>query len=228
MAVGVPVQGDDAPRLIARALRHLDALPEVDVIVVARGGGSLEDLMAFNSEPVCRAVAASATPVVSAVGHERDVTLCDLVADVRVSTPTAAAAAVVPSREALETHLADSAQALRPRAAAGRGRAPRRRCGGRSGALARGARAGAGELAGAGSSGLAPRLARRRCGGPRPAAAGRAERAEAMLAPAVAAADRRARLRDRARRPTGGAVVADAAGVDAGPRAVDRSCATGA
>ena len=112
VVVGVPVQGDDAPRLIARALRHLDALPEVDVIVVARGGGSLEDLMAFNGEPVCRAVAASATPVVSAVGHERDVTLCDLVADVRVSTPTAAAAAVVPSREAVETHLADAGQAL--------------------------------------------------------------------------------------------------------------------
>ena len=99
-------------RLIARALRHLDRMPAVDVIVVARGGGSLEDLMAFNGEPVCRAVADAATPVVSAVGHERDVTLCDLVADVRVSTPTAAAVAVVPSREAVETHLADARQAL--------------------------------------------------------------------------------------------------------------------
>ena len=75
------------------------------MIVVARGGGSLEDLMAFNSEIVCRAVAASATPVVSAVGHERDVTLCDEVADVRVATPTAAAAVVVPSAEALEGRI---------------------------------------------------------------------------------------------------------------------------
>ena len=166
MAVDVPVQGEDAPRLIARALRHLDALPEVDVIVVARGGGSLEDLMAFNGEPVCRAVAASATPVVSAVGHERDVTLCDLVADVRVSTPTAAAAAVVPSREALETHLADSAQALGRgllRARAGAEEALR-------GALrrpgARAARAGRARPA-TGSSGWR-RAWRRRCGGPRP------------------------------------------------------------
>lgn len=110
--VSVPVQGDPAPGLIARALAHLDATPGVDVIVIARGGGSLEDLMAFNSEVVCRAVAASGTPVVSAVGHERDVTLCDLVADVRVSTPTAAAAAVVPSLEAMEAHLDDAATAI--------------------------------------------------------------------------------------------------------------------
>ena len=100
--VGVPVQGDAAPGLIARAIAHLDAMPDVDVIVVARGGGSLEDLMAFNSEMVCRAVAAAATPIVSAVGHERDVTLCDLVADVRVATPTAVAEVVVPSAAALE------------------------------------------------------------------------------------------------------------------------------
>ncbi len=110
--VSVPVQGDAAPALIVRALRHLDALPEVDAIVVARGGGSLEDLMAFNSESVCRAVASLATPVVSAVGHERDVTLCDLVADVRVSTPTAAAAAVVPSLDALQARLDDASAAV--------------------------------------------------------------------------------------------------------------------
>lgn len=110
--VSVPVQGEAAPGLIVRALRHLDAVADVDVIVIARGGGSLEDLMAFNDERVCRAVAATVTPVVSAVGHERDVTLCDLVADVRVSTPTGAAAAVVPSREALDAHLADSAAAI--------------------------------------------------------------------------------------------------------------------
>jgi exodeoxyribonuclease VII large subunit len=112
LLVGVPVQGDAAPGMIVRALRHLSARPDVDVIVVARGGGSLEDLMAFNSESVCRAVAEARVPVVSAVGHERDVTLCDLVADVRVATPTAAAAAVVPSMEALETRLADAGPAL--------------------------------------------------------------------------------------------------------------------
>jgi exodeoxyribonuclease VII large subunit len=112
LLVSVPVQGDAAPASIVRALRHLDGLPDVDVIVIARGGGSLEDLMAFNDEGVCRAVAAARTPVVSAVGHERDVTLCDLVADVRVSTPTAAAAAVVPSREALDARLADAAAAI--------------------------------------------------------------------------------------------------------------------
>ncbi len=110
--VSVPVQGEVAPGMIVRAVRHLDAIPDVDVIVIARGGGSLEDLMAFNDEGVCRAVAATSTPVVSAVGHERDVTLCDLVADLRVSTPTAAAAAVVPSREALDAHLADAAAAI--------------------------------------------------------------------------------------------------------------------
>ncbi|MGD9694963.1 MAG: exodeoxyribonuclease VII large subunit [Thermoleophilia bacterium] len=125
LLVDVPVQGDDAPRLIARAVRHLDAVRDVDVIVVARGGGSLEDLMAFNSEPACRAVAAAATPVVSAVGHERDVTLCDEVADLRVSTPTAAAEAVLPSMEALRVRLADAQGAsvrglLRARAAAER------------------------------------------------------------------------------------------------------------
>ena len=128
--VSAPVQGDAAPDLIVRALRHLDRLPEVEVIIVARGGGSLEDLMAFNSEPVCRAVAGCGTPVVSAVGHERDVTLCDLVADVRASTPTAAAAVVVPSLEAVEARLGDSSVAL----TRGLSRAARWRAGRSSGA----------------------------------------------------------------------------------------------
>lgn len=109
---GVPVQGDAAPAMIARAIAHLNRVAGVEVIVVARGGGSLEDLMAFNSETVCRAVAASRVPVVSAVGHERDVTLCDEVADLRVATPTAAAAAVVPSAEALEARLRDASLAM--------------------------------------------------------------------------------------------------------------------
>lgn len=90
------VQGEGAPAEIVRAIGYLDGQPDVDVIVLARGGGPLEDLMAFNSEAVCRAVAASATPIVSAVGHETDMTVCDLVADLRVSTPTKAAEAVVP------------------------------------------------------------------------------------------------------------------------------------
>ncbi len=110
--VGTQVQGDAAPAEIARAVRYLDRHPEVDVIVVARGGGSLEDLMPFNSEAVARAVAASGTPVVSAVGHEKDVTVCDLVADLRVSTPTAAAEAVVPDAAALERGLDAAAGAL--------------------------------------------------------------------------------------------------------------------
>lgn len=103
--VDVPVQGDAAAPAIVRALRRLAAMPDVDVVIVTRGGGALEDLMAFNSEDVCRAVAASRAPVVSAVGHERDVTLCDLVADLRVSTPTAAARAVVPDAMELARRL---------------------------------------------------------------------------------------------------------------------------
>ena len=212
VVVSVPVQGDEAPRLIARALRHLDAVTEVDAIVVARGGGSLEDLMAFNSEAVCRAVASSSTPVVSAVGHERDVTLCDLVADVRVSTPTAAAAAVVPSREAIETHLADSGQAIVRgllRARAGAEEAVR----GRSAALGRALR-GRGELARDRAERLAPRLAPalRRAGA---AAAARADRAEAMLA---VLSPRRTVARGYAivRESGSDRVIADAAAVEAG------------
>lgn len=100
------VQGESAPADLIRAIAYLDAIPDVDVIVIARGGGSLEDLMAFNSEQVCRAVGAAVTPIVSAVGHETDVTLCDLVADLRVSTPTKAAEAVVPDATQLTAHLA--------------------------------------------------------------------------------------------------------------------------
>lgn len=112
LLVDVPVQGDPAPDAIARALHLLDARTDIDVIIVARGGGSLEDLMAFNSERVCRAVATCATPVVSAVGHEKDVTLCDLVADRRVSTPTGAAEVVVPDLRALTDRLGAQGRAL--------------------------------------------------------------------------------------------------------------------
>jgi exodeoxyribonuclease VII large subunit len=87
----VQVQGESAGRQIAEALTALNDLGTVDVIIVGRGGGSLEDLWSFNEEIVVRAIAASRVPVVSAVGHEIDVTLADFVADLRAPTPSAAA-----------------------------------------------------------------------------------------------------------------------------------------
>ncbi|TKS62253.1 MAG: exodeoxyribonuclease VII large subunit [Nitrospira sp.] len=92
----VHVQGESAGRQIVEALNALNDLSFVDVIIVGRGGGSLEDLWSFNEEIVVRAIAASHVPVVSAVGHEIDVTLADFVADLRAPTPSAAAEAVVP------------------------------------------------------------------------------------------------------------------------------------
>ncbi len=92
----VAVQGTTAVSEVTEALLRLDADPEVDVIVVTRGGGSLEDLLPFSNEALVRAVAACRTPVVSAIGHESDTPLMDLVADVRASTPTDAAKCVVP------------------------------------------------------------------------------------------------------------------------------------
>jgi exodeoxyribonuclease VII large subunit len=90
------VQGPRAARAVVDALRALVGVPQLDVIVVARGGGSFEDLLPFSDERLVRAIAASPVPVVSAVGHEQDAPLCDLAADVRASTPTAAARLVVP------------------------------------------------------------------------------------------------------------------------------------
>jgi len=92
----VAVQGSYAAAEVTDALHRLDADPEVDVIVIARGGGSLEDLLPFSNEDLIRAVAACRTPVVSAIGHEQDTPLLDYVADVRASTPTDAAKRVVP------------------------------------------------------------------------------------------------------------------------------------
>lgn len=100
----VRVQGRGAGIELAAALADLNATEEIDVIIIGRGGGSLEDLWAFNEELVVRAVAASRVPVVSAVGHEVDVTLTDLVADCRAATPTAAAGLVVPHRNDLRVH----------------------------------------------------------------------------------------------------------------------------
>jgi exodeoxyribonuclease VII large subunit len=92
----VQVQGESSGRQIAEALARLNEWGSVDVIIVGRGGGSLEDLWSFNEEIVVRAIAASHAPVVSAIGHEMDVTLADFVADLRAPTPSAAAEAVVP------------------------------------------------------------------------------------------------------------------------------------
>jgi exodeoxyribonuclease VII large subunit len=102
---GTRVQGDGASADIASALRRLVASGLPDVVIVGRGGGSLEDLWAFNEEPVARAVAESPIPIVSAVGHEVDVTIADLVADARAPTPSAAAETVVPDAAALRAQL---------------------------------------------------------------------------------------------------------------------------
>jgi exodeoxyribonuclease VII large subunit len=99
------VQGSGAGLRIASALRRVAAHPEVDVVILARGGGSFEDLLPFSEEVVVRTVAACAVPVVSAVGHEQDTPLCDLAADVRASTPTAAARLVVPDLSELRAGL---------------------------------------------------------------------------------------------------------------------------
>lgn len=96
-----PVQGAGAADEIAAAIRTANERGEVDVLIVCRGGGSLEDLWAFNEEAVARAVFESGLPVVSGVGHETDFTICDFVADLRAATPTAAATLVVPDRIAL-------------------------------------------------------------------------------------------------------------------------------
>lgn len=94
--VNVAVQGPSAVPQIVDALRVLDADPTIEVIVIARGGGSIEDLLPFSDEALCRAVFAARTPVVSAIGHETDAPLLDYVADIRASTPTDAAKRVVP------------------------------------------------------------------------------------------------------------------------------------
>lgn len=101
----VRVQGEGAAAEIAAAIADLNRQGEAEVLIVGRGGGSLEDLWAFNEEPVVRAIAASRLPVISAVGHETDVTLADLVADLRAPTPSAAAELVVRNRRELEAHL---------------------------------------------------------------------------------------------------------------------------
>ncbi|HUU60362.1 MAG TPA: exodeoxyribonuclease VII large subunit [Phycisphaerae bacterium] len=109
------VQGEAAAEQIAAAIALLDANAEalgIETIIVGRGGGSLEDLWAFNEEIVARAVYAAGTPIISAVGHEVDVTICDLVADLRAATPTAAAELAVPDRSAVSDLLTTLASRL--------------------------------------------------------------------------------------------------------------------
>ncbi len=120
----VAVQGDGAAPQIARALETVPRIADVDVVIVGRGGGSLEDLWAFNEEAVARAIAACPVPVVSAVGHEIDVTIADLVADRRALTPSEAGELVVPDRAELMSQLQHAgsrlASSLRERSAAAR------------------------------------------------------------------------------------------------------------
>jgi len=99
------VQGEGAVHEIVRAVRMLSARPEIDVLIVGRGGGSIEDLWAFNEEAVARAIARSRVPVISAVGHETDVTISDFVADLRASTPSAAAEIVSAARDDLKARV---------------------------------------------------------------------------------------------------------------------------
>ena len=112
------VQGEGAAADIAEALRAIAKVSGVDVVIVGRGGGSLEDLHAFNQEPVARAIAASPVPVVSAVGHEVDITIADFVADLRAPTPSAAAELVVTAKDEFTARVTRLAQRLRSAARA--------------------------------------------------------------------------------------------------------------
>lgn len=103
--VPVHVQGEGAPQAVARGVQLLNRLGGVDLIIVGRGGGSLEELWAFNTEEVARSIFNSTVPVISAVGHETDVTISDFVADARAATPSAAAEMAVPDRRETERYI---------------------------------------------------------------------------------------------------------------------------
>lgn len=110
--VPASVQGPQAPAEIVAAIEHMCMLDDIDVMIVGRGGGSPEDLAPFNDESVARAIFASSIPVVSAVGHETDISIADMVADVRAPTPSAAAEIVLPDILELQERLADHRQDL--------------------------------------------------------------------------------------------------------------------
>ena len=156
------VQGDGAAADVAQALRAIVKVPGVDVVIVGRGGGSLEDLRAFNQEIVARAIAASPVPVISAVGHEMDVTIADFVADLRAPTPSAAAEMVVAAKDEFcrrIDRLAQRLTAVRASRAAAAPRGPAR----------------ADEPPRAGGMAGAPRDARPPCGGADAPAAARGD-----------------------------------------------------
>jgi exodeoxyribonuclease VII large subunit len=111
----VKVQGDGAASEIVQGLRYFDRVKFAEVLILARGGGSLEDLWAFNEESVARAIASSAIPVITGIGHETDFTIADFVADLRAPTPSAAAEIVVRSREEFERHIAEEQRRLAQR-----------------------------------------------------------------------------------------------------------------
>src|SRR6202034_3228529 len=96
------VQGEGSVEAVCRAIEYFSSSGWADVVIVARGGGSLEDLWTFNEETVARAIAASAVPVISAVGHETDFTIADFVADMRAPTPSAAAELVICTKESID------------------------------------------------------------------------------------------------------------------------------
>lgn len=112
LLVSAQVQGEEAPEQIVRGIELLDRSGRVDVIVIGRGGGSIEELWAFNDERVVRSVAAAVTPIVSAVGHQTDFTLSDFAADLRAATPSQAAELVVPDRLELCRRLASAKRRL--------------------------------------------------------------------------------------------------------------------
>ncbi|HEU4565438.1 MAG TPA: exodeoxyribonuclease VII large subunit [Gemmatimonadaceae bacterium] len=119
VVIPAKVQGDGAPEEIVAAIERAGRWGEADCLIVGRGGGAREDLWAFNDERVARALAASPIPTISAVGHEIDVTLCDLVADLRAPTPSAAAEAAVPVLADLRARLGATAAAMHDALAAG-------------------------------------------------------------------------------------------------------------
>ena len=113
LLIPVRVQGEGAAEEVAQAIDQVNKRDDTDVLIVGRGGGSLEDLWAFNEEIVARAISRSQIPVISAVGHETDVTISDFVADLRAPTPSAAAELVVPDGHELAVQLSNLAQRLR-------------------------------------------------------------------------------------------------------------------